>query len=94
VTPRGQALASIPPDPTGPTSSAATPARATHAGAEVEMIFIEERDDAIYFARVRNLDKLMSKRKLHVNEDVLENLADLVLALVGEEGSNGSGSRG
>jgi len=58
------------------------------------MIFIEERDDAIYFARVRNLDKLMSKRKLHVNEDVLENLADLVLALVGEEGSNGSGSRG
>ena len=58
------------------------------------MIFIDERDDAIYFARVRNLDKLMSKRKLHVNEDVLENLADLVLALVGEEGSNGSGSRG
>jgi hypothetical protein len=29
-----------------------------------------------------------------MNKDVLENLADLVLALVGEEGSNGSGSRG
>ena len=94
MTPRDQALASIPPEPTGPTSSAATHARAAHAGADVEMIFIEERDDAIYFARVRNLDKLMSKRKLHVNKDVLENLADLVLALVGEEGSNGSGSRG
>lgn len=58
------------------------------------MIFIEERDDAVYFARVRNLDKLMRNRRLRVNKDVLENLADLVLALVGEEGSNGSGSRG
>jgi hypothetical protein len=94
VTPRVQALAGIPPEPTGRASSAANPARPAHAGAEVEMILIEERDDAIYFARVRDLGKLMSSRNLHMNKDVLESLADLVLALVGEEGSNGSGSRG
>ena len=94
MTPRGQALASIPSELTGPTSPAAKPAANAHSGADVEMIFIEERDDAVYFARVRNLGKLMSSRKLHMNKDVLENLADLVLALVGEEGSNGSGSRG
>ena len=66
---------------------------ASARAADLEMIFIEERDDAVYFARVRNLGKLMSNRKLHVHKDVLENLSDLVLALVGEEGSDGSGSR-
>jgi len=60
----------------------------------VEMILIEERDDAVYFARVRNLGKLMSSRRLHLQKDVLEKLADLVLALVGEEGSDGSDSHG
>jgi hypothetical protein len=60
----------------------------------VEMILIEERDDAVYFARIRNLGKFMSSRKLHLQKDVLENLADLVLALVGEEGSDGSDSHG
>ena len=64
------------------------------AASGVEMILIEERDDAVYFARVRNLGKLMSSRKLHLQKDVLENLADLVLALVGEEGSDGSDSHG
>jgi hypothetical protein len=95
VTPRQVALAmrlagspspDEPADRPSPTSSG--------GGADLEMILIEERDDAVYFARVRNLGKLMSNRRLHVHKDVLENLADLVLALVGEEGSDGSGSRG
>ena len=95
MTRRDLALASVPPEPTLRADPAVRPAHGAHSSAaDLEMIFIEERDDAVYFARVRNLGKLMSNRKLHMNKDVLESLADLVLALVGEEGSNGSGSRG
>lgn len=94
MTPRELALAKVPAESPSRDNAAERSAPAVHASAtDLEMIFIEERDDAVYIARVRNLGKLMSNHKLHVHKDVLENLADLVLALVGEEGSDGSGSR-
>jgi hypothetical protein len=90
VTPKSPAVASVPAESTRDDHS---PNSAVSASG-VELILIEERDDAVYFARVRNLGKLMSGRKMQVHKDVLEHLADLVIALVGEEGSDGSDSLG
>lgn len=70
-------------------------ARASNAGQrDLQTILIEERDGAVYFARIPDLARFMANHDLHVHEDVLETLADLVLTLVGEEGNDGSGSRG
>lgn len=90
MTPKDLALAGTAVESTGGDHSPNSPP----AMSGVEMILIEERDDAVYFARIRNLGKFMSSHKLHLQKDVLENLADLVLALVGEEGSDGSDSHG
>ena len=63
-----------------------------------EFFLLEERregDDSsvIYFARVREPKRLLSRRGMHFHGDVVEALSDLVLSLVGGDGSNGTNSR-
>ena len=93
MTPKGLAIAV--PRPQSPGPAARVPrATAVPDRADLETILMEERDGAVYFARIPDLGRFMAARKLHVAEDVLETLSDLVLSLVGEEGNDGSGSRG
>lgn len=93
MTPKGSALARL---------SAQVPEREGEAVRErgranrggVEYILMEEHVGAVYFARIPDLGRFMKDRGLQVHEDVLRTLSDLVLSLVGEEGNDGSGSRG
>jgi hypothetical protein len=93
VTPKDVALAAPPSRPRD--REAGGPEAAGNANRTgLETILVEERDGAIYFARIRDLGRFMKNRELHVHADVLKTLSDLVLSLVGEEDDNGSGSRG
>jgi hypothetical protein len=93
MTPKGSALARLSP-PTLKREDEAVRERGRANRGGVEHILIEERAGAVYFARIPDLGRFMADRGLQVHEDVLRTLSDLVLSLVGEEGNDGSGSRG
>jgi hypothetical protein len=64
-----------------------------------EFFLFEERRDGddssvIYFARVREPERLLNRRGMHFHGDVVEALSDLVLSFVRGDPSNGTDSRG
>lgn len=92
MTPKGPALARVS-QPLRRSADVRTQARDANQPS-LESILVEERDGAVYFARIPDLAHFMEVRSLHLHADVLETLSDLVLSLVGEEDDDGSGSRG
>lgn len=90
-----------------PKASSAAPGRATLETARpdpqddcpAEIFLLEEgreSDDTsvIYFARVRDPERLLNRRGMHFHGDVIEALSDLVLSFVGGEPSNDTDSSG
>lgn len=82
------------------------PTASTAPTVELEWFLIEERQNPqggngvrgdgamVYFARVPDPARLIAERQMHLHDDVVEVLTDLLLDLVGCEEAHGSDTGG